>query len=212
MAGTVNETPDANAYTVWFFALYGATMLSVQLVEHSVAFLYLVANTDPLKSSNASAKRQWSASMDRTWRAFQKGTAGMKLHDTKVGIKAHLDGDLYDELDAFITGPRNQLAHRYLLERVAHTEQGGLQSLAAAGGELLEIHQRADRLHKRLYRRAMEVMGTWPETSEPPDDVKQWLEDVGRVTMLKQFPAAMLNHARQARAEREAQRGQQADG
>ena len=111
-----------------------------------------------------------------------------------------------------LRGLANQLAHRYLLERIAYTEQGAPRSLAAAGGELLEIHQRANRLHKQLYRRAMEIMGTWPERSEPPDDVKQWLEDVGRITMLKQFPAAMLNHARQARAEREAKRGHQADG
>jgi hypothetical protein len=104
--------------------LYGATMLAVQGVENQIAGLYLLANHDPTRRSNASTQRQVRTAFDRSWSAFQKGSAGMKLNDTKVGLKPHLDPDLYRRLDRFITGPRAELAHRFLVERMALRDEG----------------------------------------------------------------------------------------
>jgi hypothetical protein len=112
------EFPDKQARITWLHALYGATMLAVQQLEQAISLVYTVANVEPGRSSNASPSRQWRNATARMWKAFQQGTAGMKLNDAKVGIKDHLAPELYQELDAFITGPRNQLAHRFLIERL----------------------------------------------------------------------------------------------
>jgi hypothetical protein len=193
----MHEHPDS--FTTWFFAIYGATMLAVQSLENSVSFLYLVANTDAERRSNASTERQWRDAYWRMWRAFQRGTSGMKLNDAKRGIKAHISPELYEELDKFITGPRAQLAHRYLFERVVTIDRGDIRNLAAAAGELIPITQQAERLRQQLDARNEEIRASWPKHEQPPEDVQKFVEEVGRITMLKQFPKEVLDKARAAR-------------
>jgi hypothetical protein len=72
---------DPDASIQWVLLLYGATMLAVQGFEMSLCWLYVVANVDPQKVSNASLKRQWHNAFTRVWGAFQTGSAGMKLAD-----------------------------------------------------------------------------------------------------------------------------------
>ena len=192
------DFPDKTAYTTWLHALYGATMLSVQVLEQSISMVYAVANVDPSRQSNASVARKWREANSRSWRAFQQGTAGMKLNDAKVGIRRHLDPRLYTELDAFISGPRNQLAHRFLVERIADVDRGGLPALRAAAAELLQANANAKRLSDRLLARADEIRATWPETETPPQEVIDYLEIVARATLLKQFPADFIQRVQSA--------------
>lgn len=188
----MNSELGADEVSLWFFSLYGVTMLSVQSVEYAVSFVYAVVNTDPAKESNASMKRQLKEAVDRMWRAFQQGSAGMKLNDRKIGIKDHISSELYDDLDGFIKGPRNQLAHNFLVERIASIEQEGRQALIRAGAELLPISRRANRLRDQLQARAVEIVEAWPESPGPPEDMVEWVERLTRMTTLKQFPARMV--------------------
>lgn len=198
----VIEFPDKAAYTTWLQALYGATMLSVQVLEQSIGMVYAVANVDPQRKSNASLKRQWREATARSWKAFQQGTAGMKLNDARVGLQQHLDPQLYTELDAFVSGPRNQLAHRFLVERIVAVDREGLPALAEAAAELLEANVTAKQLSDRLIARANEIRATWPETEDPPREVKEHLDVVARATLLKQFPQGFIEQARAAQRER----------
>lgn len=186
------DFPDREAATAWLFSLYGAAMLAIQGLEQQISLLYLVANHDPHRRSNASPQRQVFQGGRKSWRAFQSGTAGMKLNDTKVGIKSHIDPKLYADLDAFISGPRNQLAHRFLIERVPGVERFGMPLLARCALELLGVLQTANRFANLLRRRTDEILATWPASEEPPDEVREYLDAIGRMTILKQFPAELL--------------------
>jgi len=196
------DFPDREAATTWLFALYGATMLAIQGLEQQINLLYLVANHDPHRRSNSSPQRQFFQGARRTWRAFQSGSAGMKLNDTKAGIKSHIDPKLYADLDAFIRGPRNQLAHRFLIERVPGVERFGMPTLARCVVELLGASQSANRLADLLRRRTDEILATWPASEEPPAEVREYLETVGRMAILKQFPAELLRQVGSTAAER----------
>jgi hypothetical protein len=191
-AAAIVDFPDREASTTWLFALYGATMLSVQRLEQEISLLYAIVGVDPGRRSNASSRRQVLNGFRRSWQAFQRGSSGMKLNDAKVGIKPHLDATLYDEVDAFIRGPRNQLAHRFLIERVVGVSRHGLPVLAQSSVELIRTHQEATRLGDLLRSRSDEVLATWPETEEPPDEIKQHLEVISRMTILKEFPPELL--------------------
>ena len=84
------DFPDKQAHITWLHALYGATMLSVQRLEQAISLVYAVANLEAGRRPNASTSRQWRNATARMWRAFQQGTAGMRLNDAKVGIKDQL--------------------------------------------------------------------------------------------------------------------------
>jgi len=119
----------------------------------------------------------------------------MKLNDTKVGIKPHITAELYAELDAFIKGPRNQLAHRFLIERIVDVDQRGMPALAAATLELMNAGRTAKRLTTQLYERSRELMATWPESEDPPPEVVKALEVIARATLLKEFPRDLVEQA-----------------
>jgi hypothetical protein len=171
----VVEFPDKDAYVTWLHALYGATMAAVQQLEQAISLVYAVAHMDPGRRSNASPQRQWRNAASAAWRAFQQGSAGMKLNDTSRGIRSHLDPDLYAEVDAFIRGPRNQLAHRFLIERLPAVDRDGMPALLAAAAELVDATLTARRLSHALMSRADEIRGTWPVPSDPPAEVREHL-------------------------------------
>lgn len=175
-------------------------MMSVQGLEWAVSGLYAVVTVDPSKTSNAGAKRQLKNAIDRMWRAYQQGTAGMKLNDRKVGIKGHISDDLYEELDAFLKGPRNQLAHNFLLERISLMEHGGKEALIRAGAELLPLSLQASRLTDRLRDRTLEIINSWPTREEPPEEIRDWFERIARMATLKQFPKPVIEKTEAARA------------
>ena len=194
----MHPIPDEHGTAFWFFSLYGATMMSVQGLEWAVSGLYVVVNVDPSKSSGAGMKRRVKNSIDRMWCGFQQGSAGMKLNDRKVGIKGHITEDLYNELDAFLKGPRNQLAHNFLLERIALMEQGGKDALIRAGAELLPLSLQAGRLTDRLRDRTLEIIDSWPAREDPPEEMLDWFEQVARMASLKQFPEPVIEKTKAA--------------
>jgi hypothetical protein len=112
-------------------------MSPVQQLEQAISLVYAVAHVNPTQRSNASPQRQWRNAASAAWRAFQQGSAGMKLNDTTRGIRSHFDPDSYAEVDAFIRGPRNQLAHRYLIERLPAVDRDGMPALLAAAAQLV---------------------------------------------------------------------------
>src|SRR5437763_8409599 len=168
--------------------LYGAAMVAVQGLEHAVRWLYVVADTDPTKVSRASLERQWRHAMERLWRAFQTGTAAMKLNDAARGVKPRLDADVAAELERFLKGPRNRLVHGFLIERLRRTPDGEECFVQGTALELIEASRVAGTLTARLYERADEIRATWPQQPEPPTEVREALELIGRVAMLKEFP------------------------
>lgn len=179
--------PDADVAPV--LMLYGATMVAVQGLEHEIAWLYVVVNTEASKVSSASLQRQWRDAARRLWNGFQKASAGMRLNDAKRGLKPHLDDALYAELDRFIKGPRNQLAHRFLIERLLPTDDGAARFRSGTAAELVETAVQADRLSQRLHERADEVRAGWPAQPEVPAEVREFAEVLGRMAMRKEFPA-----------------------
>jgi hypothetical protein len=178
-------------------------MLAVQQLEQAVSLLYAVGRVDPGRQSNASAQRQWRNATTAAWRAFQHGTAGMKLNDASSGIRSYLSPAVYAEVEAFITGPRNQLAHRFLIERVPSVDRDGMPALAAAAAELIQAAITAGRLSKVLMSRADEIRSTWPIHEDPPAEVQQQLEAVARATLMKQFPREFLEQAAQVQGARQ---------
>jgi hypothetical protein len=184
---------DPDASVQWVLLLYGATMLAVQGFEFSLRWLYAVVNVDPNKVSNASIERQWRKAFEKMWSAFQKGSAGMRLADENKGLKGQIPDDLFDELDDFIQRRRNPLAHNFLVERIS-AEEGG----RFASGTILFLVEStiaASKLNDRMQAVADEIRSTWPEQPKPPDEVLKFMETLGRVTMLKQFPQDFVERA-----------------
>src|ERR1700742_583160 len=146
---SVIDGPDGDDKMTWFLALYGATMMSIQNLEFAVSFLFAIFTVKRGLSPDADARRQAMVVFNRSWKAFQTGSAGMKLNDRKLGLRQHIPDDLYEDLDDFLKGPRNRLVHNYLIERLALIQDHGLPALAGAGAELIPISQRAERLAGR---------------------------------------------------------------
>lgn len=107
------------------------------------------------------------------------------MSDAVHGIKDELDPGLYEEVLRFLRGPRAQLAHRLLVERL-HPPHGGLPKPdAAVEGlrfrpgtvfELLQATMHANELTRRLFERANEMRAALPDAPDVPD------EYVGRST------------------------------
>jgi hypothetical protein len=157
---------------LWLAALYGATMIAVQRLEFSVSFLYLVGNYDPSKSSG-SAKRQLRKALVRQWESLNKGTAPMKLNDAKKGVGHLLDEETRVGLGKFLDGPRNRLAHRFLIQAMPVLGDGGVVAMAPHVIELIEFTQAAGVLADKVWTRGMEVVEDLPDVEPPPEWVQE---------------------------------------
>ncbi len=160
---------------LWLAALYGATMIAVQRLEFSVSFLYLIGNYDPSKSSG-SAQRQLRKALARLWESLNKGTAPMKLNDAKKGVGDQLDQETRAELGKFLEGPRNRLAHRFLIQAMPALGDGGVVAMAPHVIELIEFTQVAGGLADKVWARAMELVEERPDVGPPPVWVQERLE------------------------------------
>ncbi len=160
---------------LWLAALYGATMIAVQRLEFSVSFLYLIGNYDPSKSSG-SAQRQLRKALARLWESLNKGTAPMKLNDAKKGVGDQLDEETRAELGQFLEGPRNRLAHRFLIQAMPALGDGGVVAMAPHVIELIEFTQVAGVLADKVWARAMELVEGRPDVGPPPVWVQERLE------------------------------------
>lgn len=165
-------------------APYGATMIAVQNLEFCVSFLYLVGNRSPQKAGAGSAKRQLGKGLTELWDSLNKGTAPMKLSDAKKGVAHLLDEQTAAELEAFLDGPRNRLAHRYLIQSLPALADGGVRAMAPYVIELIEWTQVAGSLAKGVWSRAMEIVEELPDVDPPPPDVARRLEELIQITAL----------------------------
>jgi hypothetical protein len=193
----VDAEPDPERDTRWVLALYGATMMSVQNLEAAVALVYLLANHKPSQTQRP-AKRQLINSFRQSWAAFQTGTARMKLNDSVRGIKDHLDPDLYEEVDQFLAGPRAQLVHRFLIERLETPDAAQLRTATeplthirfrrGTVLELLEATLVCERLTRALFARVDELRASLADAPEVPDELREFVEQLARAVMFKEFP------------------------
>ncbi len=151
---------------LWLAALYGATMIAVQRLEFSVSFLYLVGNYDPSKSSG-SAKRQLRKALVRQWESLNKGTAPMKLNDAKKGVGHLLDEETRAELGKFLDGPRNRLAHRFLIQAMPALDDG-VVAMAPHVIELIEFARAAGVLADKVWTKGMEMAEELLDIEPPP--------------------------------------------
>jgi hypothetical protein len=168
---------------LWLAALYGATMIAVQRLEFSVSFLYLVGNYDPSKSSG-SAQRQLRKALTRLWDSLNKGTAPMKLNDAKKGVGDQLDEETRAELGKFLEGPRNRLAHRFLIQAMPALGNGGVVAMAPHVIELIEFTQAASALADKVWTRGMELAEELPDVEPPPAWVQERLVKLAEAVAL----------------------------
>jgi hypothetical protein len=152
-------------------------MIAVQRLEFSVSFLYLVGNYDPSKSSG-NVKRQLHKALVRQWESLNKSTAPMKLSDAKKGVGHLLDEETRAELGKFLDGPRNRLAHRFLIQAMPALGDGGVVAMAPHVIELIEFTQAAGVLADKVWTRGMEVVEDLPDVEPPPE----WVQE--RITKL----------------------------
>jgi hypothetical protein len=150
-------------------------MIAVQRLEFSVSFLYLIGNYDPSKSSG-SAQRQLRKALARLWESLNKGTAPMKLNDAKKGVGDQLDEETRAELERFLEGPRNRLAHQFLIQVVPALGDGGVAAMAPHVIELIKFTQAAGALADKVWARAMELLEERSDVEPPPEWVRERLE------------------------------------
>jgi hypothetical protein len=159
---------------LWLAALYGATMIAVQRLEFSVSFLYLVGNYDA-STSTGSTQRQLRKALTRLWESLNKGTAPMKLNDAKKGVGDHLDEQTRAALGRFLEGPRNRLAHQFLVQAMPALGDGGVVAMAPHVIELIEFTQDTGRLADQVWTRGMELIEELPDVEPPPPWVHERL-------------------------------------
>jgi hypothetical protein len=171
-------------------------MLSVQTLEAAVAWVYLLANYKPSGTAKQ-VRRQALEGFRSSWAAFQTGTSRMKLNDAARGIKNHLDPDLYEELDWFLSGSRAQLAHRFLVEHLSTPDAVELRAaddpLSQVGfkpgtvRDLLVAALESHRLSRALFDRGEELRSALPDAPEVPPEIRSFVEKLARAAMYKEF-------------------------
>lgn len=176
---------DPDASSAWVYLLYGATMSSIQGLEHSLAFLSLVATADPYASTNGTMRDQIPGVFNRWWRAYQKDTAGKALRE----IEGKIPDDLHSELQAFVKR-RNWLAHRFFIEQMERDADGTDRFARGTVLKLVQVAADCSRLIKQVETQTAEIREAWPRLEEdPPPEFLAWIEDFGQlVTRRKARP------------------------
>lgn len=157
-------------------------MIAVQRLEFSVSFLYLVGNYDRAKNSG-SAQRQLRKALAELWESLNRGTAPMKLNDAKNGVGVQLDEKTRKELTNFLDGPRNRLAHRFLIQAMPALGDGGVVAMAPHVIELIRFTQAARGLADRVWTRGMELTEELPDVEPPPAWVLERLAELAEAAV-----------------------------
>lgn len=158
-------------------------MIAVQRLEFSVSFLYLVGNYDP-SASSGSTQRQLRKGLARLWESLNKGTAPMKLNDAKKGVGDHLDEQTRAALGKFLEGPRNRLAHQFLIQAMPALGEGGVVAMAPHVIELIKFTQEAGRLADKVWTRGMELVEELPDVEPPPAWVQERILKLAEAVVL----------------------------
>jgi hypothetical protein len=97
----------------------------------------------------------------------------MKLNDARKGVGVQLDEETRAELENSLDGPRNRLAHRFLIQAMPAPGDGGVVAMAPHVIELIESTQAAGVLADKVWTRGMELVEELPDV-EPP---LAWVEE-----------------------------------
>lgn len=123
-------------------------MLSVQMWELALASLRFMIEIKPDRKSK-SFERNLKRSIDRAWHVYRKASATDHAKQLKVRLG---DADSLADVDALIK-VRDQLAHRYLRERMGEidaSQKAGVPMNPAIFAELLGYSQRFEASANRL--------------------------------------------------------------
>jgi hypothetical protein len=195
---------DPDASTAWVYLLYGATMSSIQVLEHALAFLSLIATTDPGTAPQGTMKDQLPEVFDRWWRAYQKDTAGRALSQ----IEGKVPDDLYADLQAFIKR-RNWLAHRFFIEQMTEGEDSKGRFARGTVAKLVGIAADCGRLTEGVDEHSTKLRASWPKPAEePPQEFTAWVEDFVQLLTRRKARAEVWEGIRgiqEARRAREAE-------
>lgn len=181
---------DPDGLTEQVLAVYGGTMLEIQCLENVVSLLYLMLNFERDFRDDSKGVRSWQEAFTVFWNAFQKGSPGMKLNDPNRGLKGRIPDDLHHDLSRFFRVQRNQLAHRFLFERVRASADGGSRFATGSTAELLETAFKARDLNKRVTALTDSTVKSMSERFDlSDDDHDEFGERFARLVQLKQIPA-----------------------
>jgi hypothetical protein len=92
----------------------------------------------------------------------------MKLNDAKKGVGDLPDEQTKAELGKFLEGPRNCLAHRFLIQAIPALGEGGVVAMAPHVIELIEFTRTAGVLADKVWTRGMELVEELPDVEPPP--------------------------------------------
>jgi hypothetical protein len=192
------EPHDPDASTARVHLLYGATMCSVQVLEHSLALLSLVVTTDPYERREDSFRDRLPALFARWWQAYQKDAAGTTLGK----VKGMIPDDLYSDLQAFIKR-RNWLAHRFFIEQMEQGEDGRGRFARGTVAKLVAVYADATKLTERVEAYGAEIRAAWPKSSEePPPEFIQWTQDFAQLVTRRRVRADVKAEMRARRPRR----------
>jgi hypothetical protein len=184
--------PDANTSVVLW--LYGATMMSIQGFERSLAWLAIILTRDPVKETGP-FDVQFRRSFDRFHRAFQRDPAGT----LRKRIKGRVSDELYDRIGEFIKR-RNHVAHRVLVERIEQGDDGARRFRRGTTADLLLIGIDATKLGGELHALAEAERAKWPAPEEAlPPEAQQAMQDVAEFLFRRRVrPEVLMRLQRKA--------------
>ncbi|HEV2974522.1 MAG TPA: hypothetical protein VGX69_05940 [Solirubrobacteraceae bacterium] len=161
--------------------MYGATMLSVQAFERSLAALTLALGAKPWKTkpfkSPEHMHRYLGRLFSRIAHAFQKASAA----ELRKMLPAGLDPDLVAEIDGLIKW-RGRLAHRYLIEKMV-LGAGGLSFKPGVPVELLRVSQQFAATGKKVTDLLQSTIASWPQLEDTPPEVIAMFSSFARPLM-----------------------------
>jgi hypothetical protein len=160
------------------FSQYGRLMLAIQLFEVQLIGAAMLASAkDPLASpQRVNVKRGIKKVVKRAIHLNFKATAT----EARNSAAKVLPADLMEDVDRAIKW-RNRLAHRYLREKIADTQNG--EFAPGTYGELVKLTDSFDRLGKRLARENERIGSSWPEDTSAPPEIATVLENAMRAIL-----------------------------
>lgn len=181
--------------------LYGATMLQLQGFEVVLASVAEVIRHEPKAGRPMTPERMGAIltkSMRRRWHVYRKASASEHLRGDGSGrrdISDELPEGLADRINDLIH-VRNDLAHRFLRQRVLRGADGEPRFKPGTLLRLLEIGREANALMRELDEHRKTVIAGWPEPTPPPPEIAQWITEYSRWIVNGEIPESAMKHLR----------------
>ncbi len=170
--------PDDLPLPLPLLSQYGLTMLHIQFFERGLALhamtLTRKSSTRQLKSPEAIAQ-----ALDRMQRRIEHMFQKASVSELRNMLPDDFDPELFAEIEALIP-IRTRVAHRYLLECLAHRDQDPLGARATA--ELATHSNQFRDVTGRLDAAQAALMATLP-TPDAPSELRELIEQIVTPTM-----------------------------